>query len=370
VPGYPFQEFLQASLTLDEEVATAGAILDDAQAARFLAGVTALLARLDSEPEVSSVTFASHFPGSEQVVAVEVEGREGREAVWLNRVDPGLFGTLDVPIVAGRGFVDADAGAGSNVVVVDRVFAEEVFGNGDVLGRRVRLLGPAGDGANPRSSADPWLEVVGVVPAFTVPPVFQPSAPKLYRPLAIADAPGTLRMAVRVRRDTAPLEFLGRLREIGETVAPDLDIGQLATTAAADQERSVGLRLMALMTVAIMGSVLLLSAAGVYAMMSFIVASRRRKIGIRAALGAAPQRVLVATFGRASAQLIGGALGGLALVEALARVAIDGSLLFAGESPYVLPAVAVVLILFGLLGAIGPALRGLAVQPTEALRAE
>jgi putative ABC transport system permease protein len=177
-------------------------------------------------------------------------------------------------------------------------------------------------------------------------------------------------MAVRVRRDTAPLEFLGRLREIGETVAPDLDIGQLATTAAADQERSVGLRLMALMTVAIMGSVLLLSAAGVYAMMSFIVASRRRKIGIRAALGAAPQRVLVATFGRASAQLIGGALGGLALVEALARVAIDGSLLFAGESPYVLPAVAVVLILFGLLGTLGPALRGLAVQPSEALRAD
>lgn len=72
--------------------------------------------------------------------------------------------------------------------------------------------------------------------------------------LAIADAPGTLRMAVRVRRGTAPLEFMGRLREIGDAVAPDLDMGQLATTAAAEQERSSGLRLLAIMIVAIMGS--------------------------------------------------------------------------------------------------------------------
>jgi putative ABC transport system permease protein len=104
-------------------------------------------------------------------------------------------------------------------------------------------------------------------------------------------------------------------------------------------------------------------------MMSFIVASRRREIGIRAALGAAPRRVLAGVFRRASVQLVAGALGGLTLAEAVAR-GIGGSLLFAGESLYVLPVVAVVLTLVGLLAAVGPAVRGLAVQPTEALRAE
>ena len=104
-------------------------------------------------------------------------------------------------------------------------------------------------------------------------------------------------------------------------------------------------------------------------MMSFIVASRRREIGIRAALGASPRRVLAGTFRRAGAQLVAGAAGGLVLAEGLAR-AIGGSLLFAGESAYVLPAVAIVLTFVGLLAAVGPALRGLAVQPTEALRGE
>jgi putative ABC transport system permease protein len=163
---------------------------------------------------------------------------------------------------------------------------------------------------------------------------------------------------------------MGRVREIGAAVAPELELSQLATSAAADEERSVGLRLLALMVVSVMASVLLLSAAGVYALMSFLVASRRREIGIRGALGAAPHRVLVATVRRAGAQLVGGALAGLALVEALARGALGASLLFAGESPYVLPGVVAVLMLFGILGATGPVLRGLAIQPREALQAD
>ena len=69
-------------------------------------------------------------------------------------------------------------------------------------------------------------------------------------------------------------------------------------------------------------------------------------------------------------QLGGGALGGLALAEALTRGMIGESLLFAGESPYLLPAVALVLTFVGLLAAVGPTLQVLAVQPSEALRAE
>jgi ABC-type antimicrobial peptide transport system permease subunit len=118
--------------------------------------------------------------------------------------------------------------------------------------------------------------------------------------------------------------------------------------------------------VAVTLSVLLLSAAGVYAMTSFTVARRRREIGIRTALGAAPRRLLASIFARAGAQLGGGVLAGLVVAAALDRAMGGGP--FAGKGMLFLPLVAGFMVLVGLLAAVGPARRGLAVQPTEALR--
>src|SRR5687767_15956041 len=81
------------------------------------------------------------------------------------------------------------------------------------------------------------------------------------------------------------------------------------------------MRMVALLVVAINASVLLLSAAGIYAMMSFTVARRRREIGIRAALGADARRVLMGIFGRASAQLGAGIALGLAVASAVELIA-------------------------------------------------
>lgn len=115
-------------------------------------------------------------------------------------------------------------------------------------------------------------------------------------------------------------------------------------------------------------SVLLLSAAGIYAMMSFTVARRRREIGIRSALGADSRRVLGSIFARASAQIIAGILigvvGTIALGRATGRGPInDGNLVM-------VPLVAVLMATVGLMATIGPARHGLAVPPTEALREE
>jgi putative ABC transport system permease protein len=118
---------------------------------------------------------------------------------------------------------------------------------------------------------------------------------------------------------------------------------------------------------AITASVLLLSATGIYAMMSFTVAGRRREIGIRAALGADRRRVLTGVFARAGAQLGAGVLAGLILAAAVNQVA--GANEF-GNSLVMFPLVALVMISVGLLSALGPARRVLSVQPTEALRGE
>jgi ABC-type antimicrobial peptide transport system permease subunit len=100
--------------------------------------------------------------------------------------------------------------------------------------------------------------------------------------------------------------------------------------------------------------------------MSFTVAQRTREIGIRTALGAHPRRVLLSVFARAIRQLALGVLVG-SLVSAGAFVAIGPGL--SRAMPLVL-AVAIVMLVVGLLASLGPARRALRIQPVEALRAD
>ena len=125
---------------------------------------------------------------------------------------------------------------------------------------------------------------------------------------------------------------------------------------------------LALVIVLVTGSVLLLSAAGIHALMSFTVNQRRREIGIRSALGASARRILASVLARAMRQL---ALGvGLGLTMAIGLDVAAGGMLMDGTGLLVVPATAVFMLAVGLLAAAGPARRGLSVQPTEALRAE
>jgi ABC-type antimicrobial peptide transport system permease subunit len=115
-------------------------------------------------------------------------------------------------------------------------------------------------------------------------------------------------------------------------------------------------------------SVLLLSAAGIYALMSFTITRRRREIGIRIALGADPNGILRSVFARAFAQLSIGLLVGVA-VAVLLDVLLQGELM-GGQWAVLVPAVSTIMLAVGLLAALGPARRGLRIQPTEALREE
>jgi ABC-type antimicrobial peptide transport system permease subunit len=112
-------------------------------------------------------------------------------------------------------------------------------------------------------------------------------------------------------------------------------------------------------------SVLLLSAAGIYALMSFTVAQRTREIGIRTALGAPPHHVLRNVLGRAAWQVLAGVVVG-SVLSAGAFVAIG---LGALRALPLLLGVAALMACVALLATLGPARRGVRIQATEALRA-
>jgi predicted lysophospholipase L1 biosynthesis ABC-type transport system permease subunit len=190
--------------------------------------------------------------------------------------------------------------------------------------------------------------------------------PRLY----FAAAPGDVypaALVVKVR--TAPASrFIQRLRDITASVEPHARFDNLEGVADFWVRERFAFRVMSLGIVLVTMSVLLLSAAGIYAMMSFTVARRRREIGIRAALGADARRVLMGIFGRASAQLGAGIALGLAVASAIEWIGPGGTM--GDNALLLLPSVAALMSFVGLLAALGPARRGLAVHPTEALRDE
>jgi putative ABC transport system permease protein len=379
--GYASSRFLRAQLSLDREsAAPATDAGDSAFRSRFGAAHLDVERRLLEESAVEEVTFAMTGPGTERAVVLEVEGMaapaEGADynivdgsrsghLVWLNRVAPGFFDAFDVPLLTGRGFTTADAG--SDTVIVNRTFADTLFPGASPLGRRVRYVGRSDDVAERNVVLDRWYEIVGVVPDFPVPESFDTSLEaRVYH----AATYGELHPAVMLVRARAgdPAALSGRLREISAAVDPNLQLHGLWTTGeGVRRERGMN-RLIGVTIMLVMLSVVILSAAGIYALMSFTVSRRRREIGIRAALGADPNRVLAGIFSRALAQLGLGAAVGLLLAFGLERL-LEGEM-FMGHGATILPITIVVIVLIGLAAAAGPARRGLSIQPTEALREE
>ncbi|MGH7576223.1 MAG: ABC transporter permease, partial [Longimicrobiales bacterium] len=336
-----------------------------------------LIRRLESDPAVAGLTIRIRG-GRERIEINDVaspgaDARHIESTERINRVEADFFALYGMPILAGRAFTEADARAGANAVIVNQIFAEDHFGNSNVLGRQLRFLREANDAEE--GEVGPWLEIVGVVRDFEGDEYERclyrgagcEASGNIYLPADLAQLSPPIGLAMRVRVEPA-IRFAPRLREIAAAVDPVLQLEELVSAAELHRQVRQVLHSVATGTAAVMLSVLLLSAAGIYAMMSFTVARRRREIGIRSALGAGPRRLLSGIFARASAQLSAGVLFGVIGAIALDHVAgagpvHDGNLV-------VLPLVAALMTAVGLFASIVPARRGLAVQPTEALREE
>jgi len=385
--GYAAQEFLTARVGLDRprSVRPGDAAAGEADAI-FGRRSAELERRLEADPAVSHVTFSLANPGGELAVVLEAEGvpapldrvdynivegtREGHFGRF-NRVAIDFFDAAGVPVLLGRGFkaedvdpLDASPGRG---VIVNRTFAERLFGGANALGRRVRYVGRSREADAEQVVLGRWHEIVGVVPDFPTHAPVESGAPAVVYHAASPEGLYPALLAVRVR-GAAPSSFAGRLREVTAAVDPNLHLRNVSTTDEIIRRELGLMRLIGTTLAVVMLSVVTLSGAGIYALMSFTVARRRKEIGIRAALGADPTRILVAIFSRALGQLAIGAAVGIVGAVGLEQL-LEGEM-FQGRGAVILPIVAIFMTAVGLLAALGPARRGLRIQPTEALRAE
>jgi putative ABC transport system permease protein len=174
-------------------------------------------------------------------------------------------------------------------------------------------------------------------------------------------------MAIRVRGGP-PSTFAGRLREIATAVDPDLHLRSVLSLDEALRREQWIRRLEAAVLAGVTLTVLMLSSAGIYALMSFTISQRRKEIGIRMALGAGWKSIVASIFSRALGQLAVGAALGIAPWVVLGEASRGD--LTRGNAAVVLPAVALIMMGVGFLAALGPARRCLRIEPTKALREE
>lgn len=354
--GIGAERYLTAGVAMDRE----DYVADSATfVGRSRQRIDELEQRLSAEPGVEHVAFADRLPVEDQFkYRIEADTMAGAPATGLRtstlvHVSRGFFGAFGTSVVAGRDFAPGDFENG-RVLIVNQSFARYVFGGRNAIGQRIRI----GSGEVNIGTGEEWYEIVGVVRDFgwQLPRPQEQSA--MYRPsLPLVGRAGQL--AVRVRN---PEVFAERLRAVAAEVDPTIrltDVKPLTNAGGGEAQTNWALTAVAWLVSFI---VLLLSATGIHALMSFIVARRTREIGIRTALGAHPGRIISGIFGRAFLQVSAGLVAGSALVafaglgstrEVLVLLAADGVMLVAG-----------------LTACYVPLRRALRIDPTEALRAE
>ena len=381
-PGFAAENYLGADLYQEDPVDVDPVADPGSRKAGAAIGLkqAKLMEQLRAEPAVAAATFAWRVPGEESTGMIEVEGlplpndsirfsmAEGTRhgyAVRANRVDSTFFSTFDISLDRGRLFNAGDYDLGASSVVVNQAFVDGVLKGRNAVGRRFRFVGRGADADSVKMPLGRWYEIVGVVSNFpkhemdggeSRARVYHPPTPGGFQPYIVLRFPAGYKPAV----------FAGNLKRITTSVDPTLQLFNVRSLKDDLTEQLRVRRLSAIAFIILTLSVLLLSAAGIYSLMSLAINQRRREIGIRSALGAYPRNILAAVFKRATKQLAVGVVIGIVLALLINRVTVGISM--SGHARSLVPIVALIMSAVGLLAAVGPARRGLRIQPTEALR--
>ncbi len=322
--------------------------------------------RLAALPGVTAVT-ASMVPvlsGSSWGNDVSVEGFEWAPGVDANSrytaVGPGFYGTMQVPLLAGREFTESDGPGAPAVAIINEAFARK-FG----LDPR-QAVGTFMAQRSGRDDLD--IEIVGIVQDAKYADVKDVTPPVFALPYRQDDGLGDMNFYVRTGID--PTSVFGAIPALVKDLDANLPVEDLQTLEQTIQENIVLDRLISTLSAAFAGLATLLAAIGLYGVLTYTVAQRTREIGLRMALGAGSRRVQAMVFRQTSRMVLVGAVLGIATALFMGRW--TESLLFGleGSDPVVVTLVAVAMGCVAFAAGYLPARRASGVDPMVALRYE
>jgi putative ABC transport system permease protein len=269
-------------------------------------------------------------------------------------VSPGYLETMGVPLVEGRVFTAEDRAGAPRVVLVNQRAVRDAFGGRSPLGRRIQWDGQV-------------REIVGVVGDVRQHSPLEPPAVEVYSP---ATQIVRLTRYVALRADGDPGAVVAAARAAVTRLDPTVAVSDVATM----DERLAGARAPARFRATLTGALgalaLLLATLGIYGSMAYAVRRQTRDIGIRLAVGAAPEAVRRGVIAHALA--VAGAGAGLGVAAALATSHLLAAFFFevAARDVLVFSAAPALLLLVAVAAAYGPARWASRVDPIRAMRAE
>jgi predicted permease len=365
--GYDENAIYSARIALLE-----GAYTEDGRREFFKRAVRELRANPQFQSVALTDRFRMTFAGRGQY---EVDGRSyptdrDRPQGNFESVSDNYFSTLGLKILEGRDFTIDDTDAKQPVAIVNATFARKHWGNQSAVGHQVRIFNPG--------QPQPWRTIVGVVPDTLMQGPFdqQTDTGGFYMPLLGASPPTQFCTIVVRPRAGLDAETLGPvLKKAVTQLDSDAPIYFPGTPARLHNENLSGNRIVVSLFVIFGAIAFVLSAVGLYGVMSFSVSQRTQEFGIRMALGADARRIFRMVMTQGAWQLlIGLVLGGgaAALLLGVLVAAALRNILFKVNAldPAIYLAVAALLTIVAGISCLVPARRATRVDPVTALRYE
>jgi predicted permease len=364
-PGYRTNGILTASVTLP-----AASYPDGERATAFFATLTG---RLRAQPGIAAAGAVAGLPltNPRGDLNFQIEGREtapgqrSRRADW-QVVTPGYFDAIGMRILQGRGIEAADRVDSPGVVVLNESAARLHWPAGDAIGARLRLGGNAGPG---------WVTVVGVVNDVRHGALRDRPQPEMYLAHSQFRFWGTGTEPVRgltivARTEGDPAVFSAVMRREVAALDRALPVDAVRTMEAVRSASVSAHRFVSTLLSIFAALALAVTLVGVYGVMAYSVAQRRREIGVRVALGASPATVLALVLRQGlvptAAGIAIGLAGGMAASAAIRAQLYEVTPHDAGTATVVSGIVALV----ALLACAVPGVRAARVDPVTALRTD
>jgi predicted permease len=350
-PGFITDNILLAGFNLGREG------MDKPQGVNFQ---RQLVERVTALPGVQAVTIASSRPfGGGIMRSVFLEGQapapNGRGVlVQLNNVGLRFFESLGIQLLQGRDFSERDDENAPKVVIINETMARRFWPDQDAIGKRFKFFGE-----------EFYREVVGVARDTKYNDLTEANTPFIYAPLLqnYSNA-GTL----HVRTTGDATQITAAVRGVAKELAANVSLLNVQTLGARIDQSLDGPRAQTRLLAFFGLLALLLSSIGIYGVMAYSVAQRTREIGIRMALGARSQNVLLMVV-RQGMTLVGVGVA-LGLIAAFAVTRLIGSLLFGvgAADPVTFVIASLLLLVVAALAGYLPARRATKVDPLIALR--
>jgi predicted permease len=322
-----------------------------------------LLDRLRSAPGVKSAGMASVslLAGSEWDSTTSVEGHQAKDGedmqAFMNAVSPGYFETMGIRLLEGRDFTAFDVKENAKVVLVNRRFAQHFFKDKSAVGRHI------GRGLGPEVKHD--IEIIGVVEDSLYEGPREGVRRQVFWPKWGRDG-----SAFYVRTTSASASAFTMIRNEVKRLDGSMPVYEMKTLQGQLDETLLTDRLIALLSAGFGLLATLLASIGLYGVMAFIVARRRKELGIRLALGAEPNGVVWIVMREVLILLTIGLAVGIPSAIALGRYVSSQLYGIEPNDPFIAVSTALLLAVVSVAAGLIPAGRASRIDPVLALRYE